>query len=216
MSEARTNRRRYPRVKIAFPVRVKGLAADGKPWEAIGTSEDASLGGVAMRLGREVRPGEVLHLSMPMPPHLRFYDDKQPGFAVYAVVKGVLAFDESWRVRLVLHGRQAPRSASASAEAAQPAERRHGPRYDIFVNLRLSRLAANGGESELTVTENMGAAGARVPTTLPVSPGETLTISDDGGFRTEATACGLYTGSDRVRRVNLSFRDHAPARLIQA
>ena len=151
-----------------------------------------------------------------MPPQLRFYDDKEPAFSVYAIVKGVLAFAESWRVRLVLYGRQAPRPSSLGAAEARPLERRHGPRYDIFVNVRLSRLETNGGESELTVTENMGTTGARVPTTLPVAPGETLTVAEDGGFHTEATACGLYTGSDRVRRVNLSFRDAAPARLIRA
>jgi hypothetical protein len=65
-------------------------------------------------------------------------------------------------------------------------------------------------QEEQTVTENLGRGGARVPTTLPVSKGETLTISIlTGTASTEAVIRNVYIGSDRVPRLNLQFSDPA-------
>jgi hypothetical protein len=100
-------------------------------------------------------------------------------------------------------------------DAPQVHERRRGPRYDFFLNLQLGRLQANGGQSERTVTENLSAEGARVPTTLELTPGETVTVSEmDGDFKTVAVARGVYIGGDHIRRANLSFRSPVPPRLI--
>jgi len=61
---------------------------------------------------------------------------------------------------------------------------------------------------EQTVTENVSRGGARVFTTLPVSSGETLTVADlQDKVAAEALVRNVYTGPDRVTRLNLQFPD---------
>ena len=60
------------------------------------------------------------------------------------------------------------------------------------------------------MTENVSRGGARVFTTLPVSDGETVTVADlDGKVVVEALVRHVYTGPDRVTRLNLQFPDAA-------
>jgi hypothetical protein len=224
MAEKQMNRRRYPRVRIGIPARVKGQAGQGHPWEEIGTSEDASLGGLSLRLTKPVEWGQLLSLTLPMPPQLRLYDDNDPTYFTYAVVRNVMAFPRHQCVRVRFLGKRPPRQQAPGATVRGLAseapdgrqhERRVAPRYDVFLNLQLGRRAENGGQSERTVTENLSADGARVPTTLTVEPGEVVTVSElDGDFRTEAVARGLYTGRDHIRRINLHFLNRVPRRLI--
>lgn len=227
MAETRANRRRYTRVKIAIPVRVAGHTRDGRAWEEIASTEDASLRGLSFRVTTRVEQGELLHLTLPMPRQLRLYDDSESTYSIYGVVRSVLALSGGQSARVRFLGKRPPRGHVTNPgaryamqddpvpEPNEPRDRRRAPRYDVFMNLHLGRLAANGGQSERTVTENMSANGARVPTTLLLSPGETVTVSElDGDFRTEAVARGVYVGHDRVPRVNLSFSTPAPRRLV--
>jgi len=211
-------------VRIGIPVRVKGQESQGRPWEEIGTTEDASLGGIALRLTKPVERGQRLSLTLPMPARLRLYDDNDPTYSTYAVVRHVMAFPGHQCVRVRFLGKQPPRrqapgpaarGVAPGATGERERERRVAPRYDVFLNLKLGRLAENGGQSERTVTENLSADGARVPTTLTVRQGEIVTISElDGDFRTEAVARGLYTGRDHITRINLNFRNRVPRRLV--
>jgi hypothetical protein len=159
-----------------------------------------------------------------MPAQMRLYDDSEPTYSIYAVVRSVLGFPRDRCVRVKFFGKNPPRGHAldpgtryllrGDVPSAQR-ERRQGPRYEIFMNLFIGRLPANGGQTERTVTENLSAEGARVPTTLALSPGETVTVSElDGDFRTAAVARGLYVGQDHIRRVNLNFQNPVPRRLI--
>jgi hypothetical protein len=202
-----------------MPVRVKGYTSEGSSWDEIGTSEDASRGGVALRIGRHVETGQLVLLTLPMPPHLRLYDENLPTYTSYGRVRSVLTFEREHLARVRLIGKNPPRGRASARSETDPSlddrDRRHLPRYDVFMNLRLGRLPANGGQSECTVTENLSVEGARVPTSFSVAPGETVTIAEmDGDFQTQAVTCGSYVGNDRVRRINLHFRDTVPRRLI--
>ena len=86
------------------------------------------------------------------------------------------------------------------------------------MNLRLRRRGAAGVLEEQTVTENVSRGGARVFTTLPVSPGETVAVSDLADqVAADALVCNVYAGTDRVTRLNLQFPDAAAfERLLQA
>jgi hypothetical protein len=86
------------------------------------------------------------------------------------------------------------------------------------VNLCLKRAGVSGVMEEQTFTENLSRGGARVPTTLPVQPGETLTVSDiQGSAASEAVVRNVYVGPDRVTRLNLHFPDaRGFERLLQA
>jgi hypothetical protein len=91
MAETGVNRRRYTRVKIAIPVRAAGHTRDGRAREEIASTEDASLRGLSFRLTTRVEQGQLLHLTQPMPRQLRLYDDSEPTYSIYGVVRSVLA-----------------------------------------------------------------------------------------------------------------------------
>ena len=58
------------------------------------------------------------------------------------------------------------------------------------------------------MTENVSRGGARVFTTLPVSVGETITVTDLADkVAVEALVRHVYAGPDRVTRLNLQFPD---------
>jgi hypothetical protein len=226
MAQVRPNRRHYPRVQIRFPVRVKGYDASGVAWDEITTSEDASAGGVAFRLIHAVDRSQVLYLMMAMPAHLRRYDEDQAGYAIYSLVRNVLAGQSAFWVRTKFLGRQPPRGYADSPggryympDEVPPArqERRRSPRYDVFLDIKLERLSVDDRRFERTVTENLGCGGARVPTSLPVAKGETIWVEEMGGdYRTQAVVRDIYVGNDKVARLNLNFRDPLPSRLINS
>ena len=82
-------RRKQRRVPMRFPVRVQGRESDGKTWEEMSFCEDASAGGVGLKLNRPVVLGQVLHLSMPLPQKFRQYDLTDPSYRVYTLVRNV-------------------------------------------------------------------------------------------------------------------------------
>jgi hypothetical protein len=80
-------RRKQRRVPMRQPVRVQGRDPDGTSWEEISTCEDASAGGVGLRVCRAVLQGQVLHLSLPLPQRFRQFDLTDPSYRVYALVR---------------------------------------------------------------------------------------------------------------------------------
>jgi hypothetical protein len=102
-----------------------------------------------------------------------------------------------------------PRAEKAPPPPAPPpGERRRHERLQLFVNLRLRRAGTAGVMEEQTVTENVSRGGARVFTTLPVAQGESLTGTDlEETVAADAVVRHVYTGPDRVTRLNLQFPD---------
>ena len=80
-------RRKQRRVPMRLPVRVQGRDADGTTWEEMTTCEDASAGGVGLQVKRKVVLGQVLHLSLPLPPRFRQFDLTDPSYRVYGLVR---------------------------------------------------------------------------------------------------------------------------------
>jgi PilZ domain len=82
-----TERRNHPRADMALPVRVQGREPDGQIWEESTTTEVASAGGLGFSLKRAARPGQVLHVSLPLPKRLRKYDLADPSYTSYVLVR---------------------------------------------------------------------------------------------------------------------------------
>jgi hypothetical protein len=211
---------------LSVPVRVLGHDPDGTPWEEMTATADASFGGASFPLKHAHGVGQVLYLSAALPRNFRRYDLAEPSYRIYALVRNTRAGATGERVAGVMFiGRVPPKGYEAKPGgryrlpddpttkpgAEQPgAERRQHERLQLFVNLRLRRLGVSGSMEEQTVTENVSRGGARVFTTLPVSSGETLTVADlDDKVAAEAVVRNVYTGPDRVTRLNLQFPDAA-------
>jgi hypothetical protein len=209
---------------LSVPVRVVGHDQDGTAWEEMTSTDDASYGGASFTLKHPHGVGQVLSLSLPLPRDFRAYDLTDTSYRIFALVRNTRAGPEGERVAGVMFiGRVPPKGyetrpggryrlptdPKTGPGAEQPgAERRRHERLQLFVNLRVRRLGIAGTMEEQTVTENVSRGGARVFTTLPVSSGETLTVADlDDKVAAEALVRNVYTGPDRVTRLNLQFPD---------
>lgn len=221
-----SERRRDPRLDMNVTVRVNGHDPDGTPWEEMTTSDDISYGGASFALRHGHGVGQVLLLSAPLPRNFRRYDLAETSYKSYALVRNSRTTEDGGHVvgvmflgRVPPRGFEAkpggryrlptdPRAAQAPAMGVPPGERRRHERLQLFVNLRLKRAGSAGVMEEQTVTENVSRGGARVFTTLPVTGGETITVTDlENSTTAEAVVRNVYAGPDRVTRLNLHFPD---------
>jgi hypothetical protein len=226
-----SERRRELRTGLGVPVRVRGHDPDGTPWEEMTATDDASYGGASFPLKHAHGVGQVFSLSLPLPRNFRRYDLAETSYKIFALVRNIRVSANGRNVAGVMFlGRVPPKGYETKPGGryrlpddpktgpAPGTERRSHERLQLFVNLRLRRLGVSGSLQEQTVTENLGHGGARVLTTLPISAGETLTVTDlSEQVATEARVCNVYVGPDRVTRLNLQFVDLAGfGRLLQA
>lgn len=214
---------------LSLPIRVRATESDGRSWDEMSSTDDASFGGASFSLEHPLEVGRTVALTLPLPKRFRRYDLSEPGYRVFGLVRD-LASQESKgaRVGVMFLGKNPPKGYEKNPGGRYllptdpppaPKERRQLTRLEhAFVNLRLQRLdMTGGGAEERTVAENLGKGGARVMTALPLAKGEIVMVEELGGpFRTRAEICNVYIGEDRVQRLNLHFLDaQAPDRLVQ-
>jgi hypothetical protein len=216
------NQRQELRMNLNLPTRVSGFLRDGQAWEEMTTSADASRHGASFVLTRLVEKGEVLLLTLPLPKTFRAYDINEASYRVYSLVRNVQPVDDTLsQVGVLFLGRNPPRDylqnpttryLLPSDPAPKARDRRREERRTVFVNLRV----AHGAQNELTVAEDLSSGGVRVPTSLKVKKGDIVTVEELGGdFRSRAEVRNVFTGDDKVTRLNLQFLDgRAPARLL--
>jgi hypothetical protein len=220
-------RRKHRRVPMKLPVRVQGRDADGTTWEEMATCEDASAGGVGLRLNRTVVVGQVLHLSLPLPQRFRQHDLTDPSYRVYSLARHVLPLPGGGhRVGVLFLGKHPPRGAESLPGGLflmpgdpTPIERRRFARHVARLSLRLEAENAPGGVAveERTVTDDVSLWGAQVRArTLPVVKGAILHVQEiDGDFKTRAEVRNISIGPEGHPRLNLLFLDSpAPERML--
>lgn len=222
---------------LAVPVRVQGHEADGTAWHEMALTENADFAGAALTIRHPVMRGHALFLSLPLPKMFRSYDLTAPSYGVYAIVRNTAPRPNGMqRVGVMFLGRHPPRGHSqnpgglyllstdvVAAGPASPAhagpERRAQPRYDLAIQLKLTRQepVPFGPPSEQTVTRNLGTGGAMVLTSLPLTRGEIVSLEDlQGILRCRAEVRGLFIGKDNVPRLNLRFLDPEAEQAVHA
>jgi len=222
------NRRKQQRMNLSVPLRVQGHEANGTPWTEMTLTENADFAGAAFQLKHPVTRGHALQLSMPLPKAFRSYDYTAPSYIVYAIVRNTTALPQgAIRVGVMFLGRQPPRGHDQNpgglyllpsdwvagvglGPGVTGIERRTHPRYDVAVQLKLTRPdpVAFGPASEETVTRNLGIGGAMVLTTLPVCRNDIVLVEDlQGMLRSRAEVRGVFIGKDNIPRLNLRFLD---------
>jgi len=222
------DRRKQQRMNLAVPVRVQGHNASGAPWTEMTMTENADFGGAAFTLKHSVTRGHALQLSLPLPKSFRTYDLTTPSYTVFCIVRNTSALPTGvYRVGVMFLGRHPPRGHAQNpggvyllpsdlVAGANPGagpvrtgiERRAQPRYDLAVQLKLTRSepVPFGPSSEQTMTRNLGSGGAMVLTALPVTRDEVVLIEDlQGILRTRAEVRGVFIGKDNIPRLNLRF-----------
>src|SRR6185295_9507512 len=103
-------RRNEPRMALALPVQVRATESDGRSWDEMTSTDDASFGGASFSLSRSLAPGRVLQLSLPLPKRFRRYDLSEASYHVYGLVRDVSAGRASGRrVGVMFLGKQPPK-----------------------------------------------------------------------------------------------------------
>ena len=224
MAEKGAERRRTRRVPMKLAARVQGRDADGTRWEEMTVCEDASAGGVALVLKRPIRVGQVLHLTLPLPPRFRQYDLTQSSYRVYGLVR---ARRPGNRYGVLFLGKHPPRGAGAESLPSglflMPGDPRPlgAGKHGFEVTLRLGAEHAPGGvaQEERTIAENVKQREVEVKTTsLPVLKGAILTVEEVGGdFETRAEVRSILIGPDGSPRLRLFLLDDpVPDHLLPA
>ena len=218
--EKAVEQRRTRRVPMKLAVRVQGRDPDGTKWEEMTTAEDASAGGVALILKRGARVGQVLHLTLPLPPRFRQYDLTQSSYRVYGLVRGKRPGN---RFGLLFLGKNPPRGAESLPTGLylMPGDPKPagGGSKGFEVVLRLEGENAPGGVSqeEHSIVVNVREREADVKTTsLPVVKGAILTVEEvEGEFRTRAEVQSIVIAGDGNPLLKLLFLDApVPERLL--
>ena len=202
---------------------------EGVAWEEMTLCEDTSHGGASFNLKHPCFLGQVVFLSLPLPKDFRSYSLSDASYNSYALVRSLMTAWPAGRIGVMFLGRTAPKGYDQNPGGRYllptdpkpaPKEKRTAKRVDVFVNLRLRLVDAEGRtlREEQTVTENLSRGGLRVMTGLPVSKGERVMVEDLAGtFHAAAEIRSLYIGKDGVPRLNLFFLNGgAPEALLVA
>jgi PilZ domain-containing protein len=230
------NRRKQHRMNLGVPVRVLGHESSGAPWTEMTMTENADHAGAAITLKHPITRGLTLQLALPLPKSFRSYDLTAPSYNVYCIVRNVTTLPGgAFRVGVLFLGRHPPRghaqnpggvyllpsdlvAGAGLAPGLTRPERRADPRYDLAVQLKLTRPEpAFGPPEEQTSTRNLGTGGAMVFTALPVCRNDVVIIEDlQGILRSRADVRGVFIGKDNIPRLNLCFLDPEAAEAVRA
>jgi hypothetical protein len=204
-------KRRVGRVGLWVPVRVEGHdAGSGKPWEELTRSLDASTHGVAFVVKHPVLVGQVLHLALPLPAHLRSYDKAAQSYKTYGIVVSISKVGAGSRIGAAFLGKEAPPGYAESPGGRfdqDRKDRRKGTRGQLLLKVHL-RFDMPGGKTqrETTLLEDFSAGGAKVQSKLDARVGQTLEIDEsEGVFTARAEVRGSFVGPDGIRRLHLRF-----------
>ena len=165
------NRRRCERFNLSVPALVSGHDRDGGRWQEVIKTIDVSRMGVALRLGKRVRTGMVLHVTLPLPMKLRSHGFTEQGYNMYAIVRRVEPIADGSRVvGLEFIGSHPPAGYLHKPHALFRTQKWSGPdrrreeRFEMAESVLIEYLdeSQNVLRREVAVTENISAGGARV------------------------------------------------------
>lgn len=106
-----SDRRRVIRFALRLPVRVTSEAGD---WQEVTESWDVSRLGIKLCLTRQVEPGALLRLELPMPEYLRLHSPTDSVYEIGAVVRHVKTGGSE---RLLVGAEFLPDAAASVAQA---------------------------------------------------------------------------------------------------
>ncbi|MGH9761650.1 MAG: PilZ domain-containing protein [Blastocatellia bacterium] len=215
--EARENRRRAGRIKIALPTHVMGYERSGQQWKEITKTMNVSRTGAAVTLNRHLKHGVVLHLRLPMPERLRCHGYGDPTYNVYAIVRRVESPANGSRiVGLEFIGEAAPpgyldkpwtayrsRQWTGCDRRREPRQKRSEQVQIEFLDETLNPIAA--GKS---TTEDLSASGARLIVKASPADFELVRIrNSDNSFMTLAEVRNRFVDDDGRERLCVRFTE---------
>lgn len=218
------------RLALNLPIRIFCRETAEYEWTEKTRLLDVNQFGAGFTLTRPVEVGRLIHLSIPLPHQLRCYDQFEPQYPVWGLVRhvSVLRQDPPWfRIGVAFVGKNAPPSYQEDPTSKYdplpimtgqgslwrltrrpfPRERREA-RLTIPLEVLVEAFDGNGKSSlkEHTVTEVITSLGACIPSSLDVCVGRVLRISSvTDGISIFAAVRSRELGADGITRLGLEF-----------
>ena len=218
------------RLALTLPIRIFCRETADYEWTEKTRLLDVNQFGAGFTLTRPVEVGRLLHLSIPLPHQIRCYDQFEPQYPIWGLVRyiSILKSEPPWfRVGVAFVGKHAPASyqedpttkydplpimtgaGSLWRLTRRPLEpERREARLTIPLEVVVEAFDGNGRSAmrEHTVTEVITSLGACIPSTLEVSVGRVLRISSvTDGISIFATVRSRELGADGITRLGLEF-----------
>ncbi|HST19611.1 MAG TPA: PilZ domain-containing protein [Blastocatellia bacterium] len=212
-----TNRRRCERFKLSVPALVSGHDRDGSRWQEVIKTIDVSRMGVALKLGRHVRVGIVLHVTLPLPMKLRSHGFTEQGYNMYAIVRRVEPdADGSRVVGLEFIGSHPPAGYLHKPHALFRTQKWSGPdrrreqRFELAESVLIEYLdeSQNVLAREVAITENVSASGARISVKSAPAGFEMVKVTGaNRSFESIAMVRNHYATEDGNDHLCVQFKD---------
>ena len=222
------------RLALNLPLRVFCRETAEYEWTEKSRLLDVNQFGAGFTLMRPVEVGRVIHLSIPLPHQLRCYDQFEPTYSVWGLVRHISVLKHEsplrFRIGVAFIGRHAPASYGEDPThryeplplktghsalwclrrlplTTQRSERRES-RLIIPLEVLVETLDDTGKPltQEYTVTERISSLGACIPSSLDVGIGRVLRISSPAdGVSIFAAVRSREKGPDGITRLGLEF-----------
>ncbi len=232
-----TSRRKRERLRLELPVRVRLQTSPDECYEEITRLLDVTPLGARFSLARKVNRGCLLQLTMNLPRRLRFFDQAEDQYRVWAMVRNTRPFvrQDTGRLRfecgVAFVGKQPPQSyfkdptkcymprpapgetqtqVETQANCQTGTQRCEDTRLHLPLEVTVELFDELGepvGREE-TVTENISRRGAAVPSTLLAKRGMYVRLTSHRQQITVLAAVrASRVGADLVPRIHLEFLD---------
>lgn len=218
------------RLPLRLPVRVFCRETAAYEWTGRGRLVDVNQFGAGFTLMRPVEVGRLIRLSIPLPHQLRCYDQLEPAYTIWGLVRHVSAIRQDgfgFRIGVAFIGKHPPASyVEDPARRYEPLpmktgattlwrltrrpfeKQRRETRLIIPLEVLIETLDESGNASmqEHTVTERISSLGASIPSNLDVGIGRVLRISSlADGVSIFAAIRSREMAADGIPRLGLEF-----------
>lgn len=213
----RDNRRRCPRIRMSLPARVNGWERESGKWIEMTETVDVSRTGVRLRIRRNVKPGTILHVTLPLPTKLRSHAFSDSSYGVYSFVRRVEPASQGFHsIGLEFIGEHPPPGflenpwLQFKVKRWAGGERRRRARHDKTEQVGIEYVDDQKRtlRTERARTENISQSGLRlVGTRSPEEFDHMILTCERLKFRSRAALRSKFKGKDGFERLCLHLLD---------
>jgi hypothetical protein len=189
------------RLSLKLPISVLCRESADHQWKEKSRLIDVNQFGAGFTLRRPVEVGRLIQLMAPLPHQLRCFDQLEPMYSVWSLVRHISVIQSDplvFRIGVAFVGKRPPASYEEdpaslydplpiklghsvmwSVTRRPPTKQRREDRLTIPLEVLVETFdeAGNATEREYTVTEAISTLGACIPSSLEVEPGRVVRIT---------------------------------------
>jgi len=218
------------RLSLKLPIKVLCRESADYQWLEKSRLIDVNQFGAGFTLTRPVEVGRLIHLTAPLPHQLRCYDQLEPMYSVWSLVRHISVMQEDpilFRVGVAFVGKRPPASYEEdpatlydplpikvghsvmwSVTRRPPTKERREARLAIPLEVLVETFdeAGNRTQEEHTVTEQISTLGAGILSSLEVEAGRVVRITSvTDGVSVFGVIRSRQMMSDGIARLGIEF-----------